>query len=222
MGVNSDPSSSIGQLCACIASQLSDVLDRIVAGALKPRAHTRIQLHVDGEPVLGPCLNDILFAHRSPADMSRFQLAVVPRAQALKMGAGQARDLFNPGAGQARDLFEPPAEDDWQDIRGSGVWVATATGSTAAIRSAGGKIMPLGSQRLQYVLREPYAPPDQPAISLRRAFVQPDQALVMVSRMRSARVWADGPHRQAPLRYGQTLVVQAAQAPLMLIRHDYR
>ena len=43
-----------------------------------------------------------------------------------------------------------------EEQRSSGVWIATAAGSTAAIHSAGGKILPITSQRLQFVVREPY------------------------------------------------------------------
>jgi NAD+ kinase len=43
--------------------------------------------------------------------------------------------------------------------RSSGVWIATAAGSTAGIRSAGGRRMPISSKRLQYLVREPYTWP---------------------------------------------------------------
>jgi NAD+ kinase len=43
-----------------------------------------------------------------------------------------------------------------EDQRSSGVWVATAAGSTAGIRSAGGRRMPISSKQLQYLVREPY------------------------------------------------------------------
>ena len=43
----------------------------------------------------------------------------------------------------------------------SGVWVGPAAGSTAAIRSAGGTVLPIGSQKIQFVVREPYRGVDQ-------------------------------------------------------------
>lgn len=45
--------------------------------------------------------------------------------------------------------------------RSSGVWFATAAGSTAGIRSAGGRRMPIASRRLQYLVREPYTWPQR-------------------------------------------------------------
>ena len=50
--------------------------------------------------------------------------------------------------------------------RSSGLWIATAAGSTAAIRAAGGCILPLRSRKLQYLVRgavqrRPVSPPAQ-------------------------------------------------------------
>ncbi|MCA9523669.1 MAG: NAD(+)/NADH kinase, partial [Myxococcales bacterium] len=42
--------------------------------------------------------------------------------------------------------------------RSSGIWISTAAGSTAAMRSAGGHVMPLESRALQYLVRELYRP----------------------------------------------------------------
>ncbi len=42
-----------------------------------------------------------------------------------------------------------------EEHRSSGLWISTATGSTAGIRSAGGRPMPLRSRRLQFRAREP-------------------------------------------------------------------
>jgi NAD+ kinase len=48
-----------------------------------------------------------------------------------------------------------------EDQRSSGVWISTAAGSTAGIRSAGGRRMPIASKRLQYLVREPYSWPQR-------------------------------------------------------------
>ncbi|MBI3205998.1 MAG: hypothetical protein HYZ29_30960 [Myxococcales bacterium] len=42
--------------------------------------------------------------------------------------------------------------------KSSGFWLGPAAGSTAAQHSAGGKVLPLRSKKLQVVVREPYAP----------------------------------------------------------------
>src|SRR6185295_12301282 len=48
-----------------------------------------------------------------------------------------------------------------EDQRSSGVWISTAAGSTAGIRSAGGRRMPITAKRLQYLVREPYTWPQR-------------------------------------------------------------
>lgn len=199
LGINSDPASSVGRLCAGPADEIDGILDAVLADELQPVAHTRIQVRVDGQAVLGPALNDLLFAHRSPADMSRFQLAVMPRGKA------------------ASELDLASSDLQWQEVRSSGIWISTGTGATAAMRSAGGDEMSPISPRLQYLVRERYAPPDGPRAERLHGFLEADQTLVLVSRMRSAHVWADGPHRRARLRYGQIVCVESSATPLLLV-----
>ncbi|MHC5020497.1 MAG: diacylglycerol kinase catalytic domain-containing protein [Planctomycetota bacterium] len=43
-----------------------------------------------------------------------------------------------------------------EEHRGSGLWVATGPGSTGAIRSAGGRILPMRSKQIQFLARELY------------------------------------------------------------------
>src|SRR5690606_26492133 len=43
-----------------------------------------------------------------------------------------------------------------EEQKSSGLWVGPPAGSTAAIRSAGGKVLPLSARQLQMVVREPY------------------------------------------------------------------
>lgn len=190
LGINSDPTISVGKLCAATADQLGERLAKIERGDLRPTPHTRLRVHVDGEQALAPCLNDVLFAHKSPADMSRFAMSVIDDERPLQV----------------------------VEVRSSGIWIATATGSTAAIRSAGGKVMASRSRRLQYVIREPYSPPDQPPALRGEGFIAPGQSLQLLSRMDRGFVWGDGPHRRAAVRYGQTVSIDADPCPLLIYR----
>lgn len=193
LGINSDPRSSIGALCGGVVGQLPAIIKGLRQGSVRPRRLTRLQVLVDGEDVLGPCLNDVLFCHPCPANQTRFQLA--------KAGGPSAK----------------VRQKDWQAIRGSGIWVCAPTGSTAAIRSAGGKKMPLSSQRLQYVVREPYFPPGAPREKL-NGIVEKDESLLITNRARQGRVWGDGPHRRHTVRYGQEIRIRAHPIPLRLVK----
>jgi hypothetical protein len=42
--------------------------------------------------------------------------------------------------------------------------------------------------------------------------------VVLVSRVRTAMVWADGPHRRASVRYSQQVVIDEHPQPLYLVR----
>jgi NAD+ kinase len=200
LGINSDPGRSVGALCGCGVEDLADCLKRLLADKLAPRPVTRIRARIDGREVLGPTLNDLLFAHSCPAGLTRFDLALVPAEEALEHHSGRSGKLF-------------------RQVRSSGLWVATATGSTAAIRSAGGRPMRPGSRTLQLLVREPYVPPtEERDRRLERGSVPPGTAMVIVSRLRTAMVWADGAHHRASVGYSQQLVIDAHPEPLLLVR----
>ena len=200
LGLNSDPDTSVGRLCAATADDLDERLAAITAGRVRPQSLGRIRVRVDGQPVLGPCLNDVLFAHRSPAEMSRFELAGPVSTDEVKG--------LEPGA--------PTLE--WTYTRNSGLWVCSATGSSAAMRSAAGQAMRPRSLRLQFRVREPYLPPEEARTAPLGGFVAKGQALVLVNRMRSARLWGDGVHRRTRVEYGQVVVLDAHPVPLRLFR----
>ncbi|CAM9934012.1 unnamed protein product [Phaeothamnion confervicola] len=148
VGINSDPTReserdakkkaderrSFGALCYCTAENMEIMLPRVLLKAVEPKKRARIQTIVRStftETKLPPALNDILVAHPSPAAVSsRFRLG------------------FLDGAGL--EEIEHFSFNVWS----SGIWICTATGSTAAMQAAGGEVMPPSSQELQYMVRE--------------------------------------------------------------------
>jgi NAD+ kinase len=103
--------------------------------------------------------------------------------------------------------------------KSSGIWIATAAGSTAAIRSAGGRVMPLRSRKLQFLVREPYSG-DGCRYRLRKGLVAPGTSLRVTSKMRRGRLFMDGPHLRFPLGLGDVLSVTTAAAPVRVIGLD--
>jgi len=203
LGINSDPKTSVGALCAGAASDLPRLIADLSHDKLRPQSITRLRVQVEGQDVLGPCLNDVLYAHASPAELSRFDMGLISTEDATRFAKRRRSGL---------DMH-----------RCSGLWVSTATGSTAAVRSAGGKIMPSLSRRLQYLVREPYYPPgEERPKGIVGGFIDGEHALAIVSRVRRGMIWADGPHRRMSVAYGQRVVVDAHPQPLRLIRRAYR
>jgi NAD+ kinase len=103
--------------------------------------------------------------------------------------------------------------------KSSGIWIATAAGSTAAIRAAGGRIMPLRSRKLQFLVREPYFG-DGCRYRLLRGLVAPDTPLEVTSKMRRGCLFMDGPHLRFPLGLGDVLSVTTTAAPLRVVGLD--
>ncbi|MGF1467238.1 MAG: NAD(+)/NADH kinase [Sandaracinaceae bacterium] len=103
-----------------------------------------------------------------------------------------------------------------EEQKSSGVWIGPAAGSTAAQRSAGGRVLAPGSRRLQYVVREPYQPPNGP-YRLRRGLVGPDEALDIWSQVREGRVYLDGPHVVFEVPVGSHLRLRRSSEPLTIL-----
>jgi NAD+ kinase len=103
-----------------------------------------------------------------------------------------------------------------EEQRSSGFWIGPAAGSTAAQLSAGGRVQPLTSRRLQLVVREPYVPFGKP-YRLARCLIPPGEPLIARSNMDDAALWLDGPHRQVPVRLGDVLEFTASEESLQVL-----
>jgi NAD+ kinase len=103
--------------------------------------------------------------------------------------------------------------------RSSGLWIATAAGSTAAIRAAGGRILPLRSRKLQYLVRESYGG-DRSRYRLLKGIVGPETPLEVISKTRRGRLFMDGPHLRFSLGLGAVLTVTTAATPLRVLGLD--
>lgn len=165
VGINSAPESSIGFFCGGKQGRVFRTLARALDGSLEATELTRMRVDLNGRCLHARVLNEALFCHASPAATSRYILRVTRRGGAIRE----------------------------EDQRSSGMWIGPAAGSTAAQRSAGGKILPLDSKRIQYVVREPYTPAGG---RLRHplGLLEPDGLLTIRSKMREAKVFLDG-HR---------------------------
>ena len=107
-------------------------------------------------------------------------------------------------------------DDHQESQRSSGVWVATPAGSTAAIRSAGGLVMPLGSDALQFLVREPYLTRKRRS-RLLKGLLPPGSRLEIVSKMQQGRLYVDGPHIAHPFQIGDRLTLEDDVAPLRVL-----
>ena len=156
---SSDERRSHGALCMCTALDMEEQLVNVVYGAGSMLNRTRIRCKVKStfsETLLVPALNDMLLANPSPAAVSRFRmgwLKLVPEG-----APSETYGTVTRFGGKAYDVTNS------LNVWSSGMWVCTATGSTAAMAAAGGQPMDADSDRLQYLIREHMIERHQPAI----------------------------------------------------------
>jgi NAD+ kinase len=98
----------------------------------------------------------------------------------------------------------------------SGVWAGPAAGSTAAIRSAGGKVLATGSQKIQFVIREPYRGVDN-KYRLVKGMVPPGEDLKITSRMTKGRIFLDGTQKVHVVGIGDRVRMTLSDEPLTLL-----
>jgi NAD+ kinase len=188
VAINSAPRDSVGHFCAGKKGRVRETLARALGGELRKIELTRMQVELDDEIVTRRVLNDMLFAHPSPAATSRYLLSLEPRR-------GRART---------------------EEQKSSGVWIGPAAGSTAAQLSAGGRVLPVASKKLQFVVREPYKPGGR-RIAMPRGLVPDGGRLRIVSKIREGRLFIDGPHRMRDVRMGGEIVLCRSNEPLTLL-----
>lgn len=103
-----------------------------------------------------------------------------------------------------------------EEQRGSGLWVATAAGSTGAIRSAGARPLPRASRALVYRPRELY----RGGIwrpRLRGGALPAGRGITVGSLMQEGMLCADGEHLTHPFLYGDVLELRSTAPPLRLV-----
>jgi NAD+ kinase len=106
-----------------------------------------------------------------------------------------------------------------EEQRSSGIWIATAAGSTAGIHSAGGHVMPLRSEWLQYRVRELYREVhggQQREYQLVHGMIEPGTTLTIASKMPEGWLYLDGARTAYQFPFGARATLHAAAQKLKL------
>jgi NAD+ kinase len=103
-----------------------------------------------------------------------------------------------------------------EDQRSSGIWIGPPAGSTAAQRSAGGRVLPLSTSQLQYVVREPYTPLGKPLGHV-RGLVPAGESLELLLKMRRAMLFLDGQPAPVAIGLGSKLAFSVSPEPLTVL-----
>lgn len=100
------------------------------------------------------------------------------------------------------------------NCRSSGLRVSTAAGSTAAMHSAGGFPMPILSQDLQYMVREPISP--GATSDFMHGMIKCDQTIVATWTCRKGVIYIDGSHINYTIQDGETIEI-SSEAPVLKV-----
>lgn len=99
--------------------------------------------------------------------------------------------------------------------RSSGIWIAAGPGSTAAIKSAGGRRQRIASPRLQYLVREPYPAPRK-KYRLTKGFARGGGTISFISEMRDGTIYIDGPRLAYPVPLGARVECRISEQSLSI------
>jgi NAD+ kinase len=182
MGINSDPENSLGLWTCADRHSFERMLEPAIEGRLARTVLSRLEVVVNGQVVSSRVFNDVLYAHRNPAAMTRYRIEVGRREEEQKS---------------------------------SGVWISTAAGSTAAIRSAGGRRMPIGSALLQYLVREPFTWP-RGEYRLTGGLIP---SIAITTFLVESSLWLDGTLVRHDLGLGDRVELRRGE-PLVLLGYD--
>ncbi len=145
--------------------------------------------------------------------LNRMQVSVEGRIVSRRV-LNEALFCHESPAATARYILELGRRKEEQ--RSSGIWIGTAAGSTAALSSAGGKVLPLRSGKLELVVREPYLPPGK-RYRIRTATFGSDARVRVRSKMSRARVYLDGPDESYAVRLGEVAEFGASPESLVVL-----
>ena len=192
LGINSSPVHSVGFFCAARKGGARAAVASALEGTLPRVELTRMRVELNGAVLHDRILNEALFCHASPAATSRYILKMVDER------GDRERVLSS------------------EEQKSSGMWVGPAAGSTAAQKSAGGKVLPLSSRRLQFVVREPYQGSGH-ELAMTLGLIEEGHALHIKSKMRQARLFLDGDHIEHEVTIGDVVGMRRSGEPLVVL-----
>ncbi len=105
------------------------------------------------------------------------------------------------------------ASNDFEEQRSSGVLVTTPAGSTGTYRACGGGVLPIDCNNYAYLVREPGLRPKEVWHNTGSS-LDKRQKVTIISKMRQAMAYVDGPHLNYPFNLGDEIIIQPSSKPL--------
>jgi NAD+ kinase len=200
------------------------------------RSRTRIHCVVKStfsETRLVPALNDILISNPSPAAVSRFRMGWLEKTTVASSSTQNGQTLPSNDATTSNTSLQstpygtvtrfggiPYHVAQSINVWSSGMWICTATGSTAAMAAAGGSIMAdLTTPDLQYLIREHMmenATKEDTLIPNNGFITTEQQKLHIRWNSHKGRIFIDGSHLTHNLELGDEILIDNQAPPLQL------
>lgn len=189
MGVRSSPM-SVGYLCCCDYDGIEQLVDQIASNKISTIEVNRLRAVLRFTQTGGEIVTDPI--------LNDFLYANANPA---------ATTRYQLTVGERSEVH-----------RSSGIWLATAAGSTAAIHAAGGNLVGLEEQKFQYLVRELYQAPGGVRCILEKGFWDFEhRSFSIENRCDDAILALDGQHGLIRLGFGDTICFEKAP-PLRLLR----
>ena len=101
--------------------------------------------------------------------------------------------------------------------KSSGILIATAAGSNAWLKSAGGKVLPLNSDKFEYLVREPYCGKVSAKCKLVNGVVNKNEKLGIVFEVGNGILVSDSLSKEYKFRMGQKVTIQMSKKPIHMV-----
>lgn len=124
-------------------------------------------------------------------------------------------------ASTSRYILQVRGKEEYQ--MSSGIWIGPASGSTAAIKAAGGKILPPQSKKIQFIVREPYRIKRVIEYKITKGIINGDkEKITIINQMDKGSIYIDGPQLVLPVYFGQKIEFTLGDEPLIILGFNKR
>ena len=98
--------------------------------------------------------------------------------------------------------------------KSSGVLISTPAGSNAWVKSAGGKILPLNSNKFEYLVREPYCGRVSAKCTLVAGILNKNEKIGVIFESSEGVLIADSLSKEHKFKAGQKVTIKLSKNPL--------
>lgn len=101
--------------------------------------------------------------------------------------------------------------------KSSGILVSTAAGSNAWMKSAGGKILNLNSDKFQYLIREPYSGRTAKKCTLVNGILNKNQKIIIEFEISDGLILADSTGKEHRFKAKEKVVIKLSNKPIYAV-----